>query len=136
MMASCLLGIPAMSLARGDFPVGEADIRAMTFIHYYNADNKHRDADFTWSFRKDAFTLKKGKADIPAALVAKLLPEGATADEIEGKWALKDGMLVLSEIEAGKQKGRKDVRLSVYKTAPTVVRIGYDPPQYVFRVDR
>ncbi len=131
-----LLAIPIPTVAQGDFPVTEADITAMTLNHYFTADKTSHEADFSWSFTKDGFALKKGKASIPSDLAAKLLPEGASANEIEGKWALKNGMLVLTQIKAGKREGRKEVGLSVYKTAPIVVRIGYDSPQYVFAVKR
>jgi hypothetical protein len=116
--------------------VAEGDITAMKLDHYYGPDKRLREADFTRSFEKEAFTLKKGKANIPADLVEKLLPEGAAADEIGGRWALRDGRLLLTEVRAGKQEGRKEVSLSVYKTAAEVVRIGYGAPQYVFAIDR
>jgi hypothetical protein len=132
----CLLGIAAASPPPGKFPVGEGDITAMRLNHYYDPDKRLHEADFTWSFEKEAFTLKKGKANIPADLVEKLLPEGATADEIRGKWALTDGRLLLTEVRAGKREGRKEVSLSVYKTAAGVVRIGYGAPQYVFAIER
>jgi hypothetical protein len=132
----CLLGIPAASPAQGKFPVEEGDITAMKLNHYYGPDNKLREADFTWSFEREAFTLKKGKASIPDDLLEKLLPGGATADEIRGKWALRSGRLLLTEVRAGKQGGRKEVTLSVYKTAAGVVRLGYGAPQYVFTIER
>ena len=132
----CLLGSAVVSVGQVNFPVGEADIVAMQLMHYYSPDNKFHEVDFEWSFKKGTFTLKKGKAEIPADLQKKLLPDGKTAEEIEGKWSLKDGKLVLSEIKAGSTEGRKDVSMEVYKTAPTVVRIGYGAPQYAFVVKK
>jgi hypothetical protein len=130
-----LLGSAVVSPAQGDFPVREADITAMKFLHYYGPDRKFREADFVITFTKDTFTLKKGKAAIPADLLNQLLPKGETADEVAGKWTLKGGKLMLTEIRAGKKEGLKEASLGVYKTAPTVLRIG-SVPQYVFAVER
>ncbi|MGL4554556.1 MAG: hypothetical protein ACRC33_25610 [Gemmataceae bacterium] len=108
----------------------------MKLNHYYPLpDKKFHAADFEWSFKKGTFTVKKGKSAIPADLLGKLLVDGV-ADEVEGKWSLNGGNLVLSEIKAGKKEGRKEVHLSVFKTAPTVVRISYAGAQYVFGIDR
>ncbi len=64
----------------------------------------------------------------------KLLFSQCDANEIRGKWKLeKDGrQLVLTEIKAGSQAGKKKVTLDIYKTGGIVVRIG--EPQYVFSV--
>lgn len=59
------------------------------------------------------------------------------ADEIRGLWKLEGGegqRLVLTEIKAGDKIGKDNVSLRIYKTAPTVVRIG--EPQFVFGVGR
>ena len=133
----CLLGSSSVSFAQGNFTVAEADLVAMKLNHYYPLpEKKFHEVDFEWSFQKDTFSVKKGKAAIPADLLGKLLPKGETADEIVGKWTLKDGMLELSDIKAGKTEGRKDVSLAVYKTAPTVVRIGRNDGQYVFGIGK
>ena len=66
--------------------------------------------------------------------LGKLLGEKATADEIAGKWKVDAGQLVLTDIKAGEAKGKESVKLRIYRTAPTVVRVG--EPQYVFAVGR
>jgi hypothetical protein len=74
---------------------------------------------------------------IPADLRQRLFPadKAPTADdaaEIRGRWTLdsKKGTLILTEVAADKLAGRKSVKLPIYRTAPTVVRIG--EVQYVF----
>jgi hypothetical protein len=137
-LAGVVLGIllgTGPGIARADSPVTETDLTAMKLIHYYPLpDRKLHGVDFQWSFQDRSFTVKKGDGAIPADLLATLLPGGEKADEVRGDWTLKDGSLVLSNIKAGKLEGRKDVRLSVYKTAPTVVRIGHTDSQYVFGI--
>lgn len=116
-------------------PVTAEDVPTLKLNHYFTTGQKGgRTADFEWTFTKDGFTIKKGKAAIPADLLGKLLPETATADEITGKWAVDKGELVLTHIKAGETKGKESVKLRIYRTAPTVVRIG--EPQYVFAVER
>jgi hypothetical protein len=81
--------------------------------------------------------LRKAKGAIPADLLEKLLPAGKSADEVRAKWKLegKEGKkLVLTEIKAGEVAGKEVVSLVIYRTAPTVIRIGN--PQYVFAVQR
>jgi hypothetical protein len=136
----CVLSL-AVSLGiatQGQFPpVTEANVIALKLSHYFTPDRKHHQPDFEWTFTKTEFVIKKGKGQIPADLVQKLLPAGASADEIRGKWQLQgqEGQrLVLTDIKAGVQAGKKDVSLSIYKTGGTVVRIG--EPQYVFSVGR
>jgi hypothetical protein len=133
----CLLGLARHGFAQGDFSVERIDLPAMKLNHYFPLpDKKFHEADFEWTFKKGTFSVKKGKGAIPIDLVEKLLPEGETADEIEGQWVLKKGNLVLTEIKAGKKKGREEVTVSVFKTAPTVIRIGYSDAQYVFGIDK
>ena len=116
-------------------PVTADDVPTLQLNHYFTGAKKGgRTADFEWTFTKDGFTIKKGKAAIPADLLAKLLPEKATADEITGKWKVDAGRLVLTDIRAGETKGKESVELPIYRTAPTVVRVG--EPQYVFGVGR
>jgi len=124
--------------AQGQYSsVSEANVADLTLNHYFTPDKKSHKPDFEWTFTKTEFVLKKGKGAIPADLVEKLLPNGATADEIRGQWkvAEKEGQrLVLTKIKAADKAGNKDVSLSIYKTAPTVVRIG--DPQYVFGIGK
>ncbi|MFO0843853.1 MAG: hypothetical protein U0797_15895 [Gemmataceae bacterium] len=118
--------------------VTDADVVALKLNHYHRAKGPGREADFEFSFnKKKEFVIRKGKGPIPADLISKLLPAGTKAEEIRGKWKLegKSGQrLVLSDIKAGNTDGKKDVSLPIYRTAPTVVRVG--EPQYVFAVSR
>lgn len=137
MHRSALLAVlvVAPALGQGNFKVVEADIPRLKLHHYFTADRKARDADFEWTFTQAGFAVKKGNGVIPAHLLDTLLPDGTTADEVTGGWKFADGQLVLSDIKAGKVDGRKDVKLVVFKFAPTVVRINC-PQQAVFAVER
>ncbi|AMV25785.1 hypothetical protein VT84_15415 [Gemmata sp. SH-PL17] len=115
--------------------VAAADIPGMKLNHYFTPDKKNHEPDFTWTFTKSEFVIKKGAGPIPKHLIEKLLPEGVTGDEITGSWKLKDGKLELTDIKVGDKAGKKDVSLPVFKTAPTVVRV-CDPDQFVFGVSR
>jgi hypothetical protein len=121
-------------------PVTETDVVAATLLHYFTRDRAHHPADFEWTFTETDFVLKKEVGTIPADLLGRLLPAGTTADEIRGKWKLareKDQpgqRLVLSEIKVGDRALKKEVRLAIYRTAPTVIRIG--EPQYVFALNQ
>jgi hypothetical protein len=127
---------PGQADAQGTYgAVTDKEIMAMKLNHYFSADKKSHKADFEWTFTEKGFTIKAGKEKLPAELVEKLLPDGVTADEIRGKWKIdsKDGQqLVLSSIKAKDKPGKKQVSLVLYKTAPTVVRVG--EPQYVFGI--
>ena len=133
-----LFAAPGIARAQPYSPVSAENVVDLKLNHYFTPDKKSHAADFVWTFTKSEFVLKKGTRAIPADLIDKLLGMGATAEEIRGKWQVladKDGQrLVLTEISAGAKIGRKDVSLSIYKTAPTVVRIG--EPQYVFGIGR
>jgi hypothetical protein len=137
-MASLALLALGAQAAQGQYsPVTKAEVTALALNHYFTPDNKSHRPDFAWTFTQTEFVIKKGKGAIPADLHDRLLPEGTTADEIRGKWSLagKDGQkLVLTGIKAGDNSGKKEVSLTIYKTAPTVVRIG--EPQYVFGLRR
>jgi hypothetical protein len=130
------LVLAGVANGQGDYaPVTAADVPTLKLNHYFTPDMKGgRTADFEWTFTKDGFTIKKGKAAIPADLVGKLLGEKAAADEITGKWTVDAGQLVLTDVKAGETKGKESVKLRIYRTAPTVVRVG--EPQYVFGVGR
>jgi hypothetical protein len=144
-MSRALLALTLLALTQSAFaqpqpgkgypPVTADDVPRLKFNHYFTPDKKHHDVDFEWTFTKDGFTVKKGKGPIAADVVAKLLPDGAAApDEITGKWKLADGKIVFTDIKAGGKPGRETASYGIYKTAPTVVRIG--EPQYVFAVER
>jgi len=126
-------------LAQGDYsPVDEEDVLAMRLNHYFTPEKQGREADFEWRFFKDGFVIRSAKGSIPTDLRDKLITKGATAEEIQGKWQVtaKEGrQLVLSEIRVGKKpadKSGKKVSFNIYRTAPTVVRVGQ--PQYVFGI--
>ena len=125
--------------AQGQYrEVTAEDVLALKLNHYFTPDNKGHEPDFAWSFTKDEFVLKSAAGAIPADLVKRLLPAGAKADEIRGKWKLANSrQLVLTDILAtdssgGEVLGNKEAKLIIYRTAPTVVRIG--DPQYVFGI--
>ena len=124
--------------AQGKFSsVTDANVVDLKLNHYYTPDQKPHDTDFEWTFTNTEFVLKKGKGPIPSDLMMKLLPEEMATDEIRGLWKLEGGdgqRLVLTKIKAGDKIGKDNVSLRIYKTAPTVVRIG--EPQYVFGVGR
>lgn len=123
----------ALCPAQGKFRLADTDIQGMRFGHYFPLpERKYHDVDFEWTFQKDTFTLKKGKSPIPAELQSALLEADEHADHIEGTWQLKGGTLLLTNIKAGTAKARTEASLGVYKTAPTVVRIGVAEAQYVF----
>src|SRR3712207_7980431 len=42
-----------------------SDIRGMKLDHYFGPDRKQRAGDFTWTFGKDTFVMKKAKGAIP-----------------------------------------------------------------------
>lgn len=129
----CLaLGPVAPLAAQGTYgPVTADEVVKLKLNHYFTADKKGHDPDFEWTFTKTEFVVKKGTGPIPAELLGRLLPDGKTADEVRGTWALDGkGRLALTDIKAGDTAGKKDVSLPIYKTAPTVVRIG--ETQYVF----
>jgi hypothetical protein len=126
-----LVAVSAYLPAQGNFDVRAEHIAGMTLDHYYTADNKHHAAEFSWTFTKNGFTIKKGKASIPAHITDELLGAGLTADEIAGQWKLADGKLELTAIKAGDKAGKEKVSLTVFRTAPTVVRVNV-PSQHVF----
>jgi hypothetical protein len=138
-IAAWLLVGTGRANAQGQYrEVTAEDVLALKLNHYFTPDNKAHDPDFAWSFAKDEFVLKSAAGAIPADLVKRLLPAGSKAVEIRGKWQLANSrQLVLTDILAtdksgGEVLGNKDAKLPIYRTAPTVVRIG--EPQYVFAV--
>jgi len=133
-VAVSLAAIEAPAQGRYE-PVTEDDVQLIKLNHYFSADKKHHDPDFEWTFTKGEFRIRKGMGEIPVDLRKLLLPEGVLAAEIRGKWKIdaEKSQLVLTGIKHGKQDGRKEVRLPIYRTAPTVIRIG--DPQHVFSVE-
>lgn len=125
--------------AQGPYPpVTGADLPRLRLNHYFDSDKRYRERDFEWTFDKTGFVVRAGSGGIPADLLAKLLPPKATATEVRGKWELveRDGArwLLLTDIRAGATAGNANVTLPIYRTAPTVVRVG--SPQYVFGTAR
>ncbi len=133
---SGLLALPGMLVAQGPYKAVTAeDVVKLEFAYYYTPDKAYREVDFEWTFTETGFVLKAGKGSIPADLRNRLLPPDTDAEEIRGHWKIDDRegtRLVLTNIKAGDQPGNQDVALPIYRTAPTIVRIGL--PQYVFRV--
>lgn len=125
-------------LAQGHYDkMTDADVTALHLNHYFTADNKAHTADFDWTFTNGEFVIKQGNGKIPAFLIGKLLPKGETASEIRGKWRLDDksrSQLILSSIKADGKEIAKEASLVIYRTAPTIVRIG--DVQHVFEVRR
>ena len=116
-------------------PVTPEDVLAMKMFQYHlKRGGGSKPVDFEWTFTKERFTLKEGKGPIPVDLVEKLLPEGGKAKVIEGKWQLAAGRLVMTEIRGDGQPGRENAAVNIYRTAPSVIRVG--EPQYVFEVVR
>jgi hypothetical protein len=124
------------SWAQGDYPpVTAADIPKLKLIHYFDTGNKYHPVDFEWTFTNSRFVIRKGKGPIAADLLAKLLPAGASAERIEGKWTLRNVngmglMIVFNEIQGDGKAGRAEAGYTIYRTAPSVIR--FDTPQYVF----
>jgi hypothetical protein len=133
LLVAILVTFAERANAQGNFVVTQDDIPKLKLNHYFTPDKKSHDADFEWTFTKTGFTIKKGKGPIPTHIANKLLPEGTVADQITGDWALKEGQLRLSKIRAGGKDGKKQVDLSIFKTAPSVVRL-CDPDQLVFEM--
>jgi len=113
------------------------DVQAMKFQHYYYTDkNKYQEGNFKISFEKDGFKIEKDKDPISDDLFTRLLPEGEKAVRIEGKWKLdseRQAIVLTDILYNGKKKGRKEVSLHVFRTAPTVIRM--TERQYVFARD-
>lgn len=132
----------ASAAAQGNYSAVTAEnVVALKLNHYFTPDKKGHAADFEWTFTADEFAIKKADGPIPADLREWMVGKGAKVDEIRGKWRLeaKDGVhIVFFEIKAdGKpipKTAMNGIRRSIYKTAPTVVRIGQ--PQYVFGIGR
>lgn len=119
----------------GNYPAVTADTVARLRLERYDTpDKKAHPADFRWTFSKDEFVVKKGAGPIPPHLLKLLLPDGATADEVCGRWKLENGGrdLVLTGIKAGNADGNKTVALPIEQTGTGVVRVG--APEYVFGV--
>lgn len=129
----CLLIVSTLCAAQGNYaPVTNDDVVTMKLNHYFTKAKKHHERDFEWTFADTGFVIKPATGAIPEDLVEKLLPEGTEPKEITGKWSIdsKTGEIVFTDIQAGDFAGREDVRCPLYRTAPTVIRLG--DPQYVF----
>ena len=139
-VATCLLASSSAMLGQGQYSeVTAKDVVALQLNHYFTADKKGHQPEFTWTFTKYEFAIRAGEGGIPADLMKRLLPPGAKAIEIRGKWSLASnpGQITFSDIlgtdaSGGEVLGNKETKYHIYRTAPTVVRIG--EPQYVFGV--
>lgn len=141
-MVAFVLALARSSPGQGQYRAVTADdVVQLTLNHYFTPDNKGHDLDFAWTFTKEEFVVKAGKGPIPADLMKRLLPAGAKAVEIRGKWKIiaEEGQIAFTDILAtdasgGDVLGNKAAKYRIYRTAPTVVRIG--EPQYVFGMGR
>ena len=135
---------PQLAIAQGEYrEVTPEDVLAMKLFHYFTPDESVHEPDFKWCFKKKTFVLTADTGGLPADLQERLLPEGATAREIRGRWRLDDKngrRLILTDITAKENEdeetefaGRKRVRLPIYRTAPSVIRVGH--LQYVFSIE-
>jgi hypothetical protein len=112
--------------------VVNADIPALTLNHYFTREGKARFDVFSWTFTETRFTVRPGKGSVADELVERLLPAGAAAEVIEGRWALEDspgGGQSLGLTGDGRP-GRERAEYAIYRTGGTVIRLG--EPHYVF----
>ena len=130
--ALMLLAAGGGASAQGTYkPVTDADVVAMRMMHHFDADGNAKDPAFEWSFTKDGkFVVKQGTESIPAHLLKTLLKappadKAAEVEEITGKWKVKDGQLVLTDIKAGDAEGVKKAEFHIYRSAPTVIRVDH-----------
>ena len=116
----------------GYSPVVAADLERCVLNHYFTPTRNGVAADFEWKFSADGFTMAKGVVPVPKHLVDLIVGEGKSAAKIEGKWKLGASReLVLFDFSVdGSKQDLPEKTLPIYRTAPTVVRIG--EPQHVF----
>lgn len=143
----CLLGIAATFaflfawpgvLAQAGFDYAKVtaeDMLALQFNHYFSVDRKGHEADFEWSFTQKGFAMKEAKGPIADYLTKTLALDAEKVKRVEGKWKLvtkSNGgqAIVFTDIKADGKPVANEVEMSIYRTAPTVIRIG--EPQHVF----
>lgn len=135
------------ALAAGPAPgfdyaaVTETDVPRMKFAHFFDEQKQFHDAAFAWTFDADGtFRIAAGKKAIAGELCRRLLGEAVEVQEITGRWRLvpgnNGGVLIrfLEVVADGKERQTEDATYRIYRTAPTVVRIG--EPQYVFSLQK
>jgi hypothetical protein len=141
MGAAIFLGLLAGCSDRAPDPIGRyaplvnADIPALALNHYFTREGKARFDVFSWTFTETRFVIKPGRGPVADELVERLLPAGAAATVIEGRWALQDSprggqSLVLTGITGDGRPGRERAEYAIYRTGGSVIRLG--EPQYVF----
>lgn len=116
-------------------PITKEEIPRLELAYYYTPDKDYRKPDFAWKFREGKFALAAEESQVPEELMQRLLGKNVTPGKVRGRWELIDdnGMkLVLFSIVADGHKIKRKVILPIYRTAPTVIRIGN--PQLVFTV--
>jgi hypothetical protein len=138
------LSIAALLLAvgsvEGDGPIGysqvtQADLPLLSLNHYFDANGKSPGTKFVWTFAADGtFDVQPGEAGIPLDLRQRLAGDVAEAKQISGKWKLEGRMIRFSEVKIDGKPAtpEEQASYSIYRTAPTVIRIG--EPQYVFEL--
>ena len=116
-------------------PVTEADLPKLSLNHYFTPEGKAAEQKFVWTFAADGtFEAKEGDGGLPLDLRKRLTGSEAAAKKLTGEWKLEAGQIVFSEVEADGKPVTPATSASyrIYRTAPTVIRIG--EPQYVFGV--
>jgi hypothetical protein len=88
-------------------------------------------SEFVWAFSQHGFAIKGNDGPIPQDVLDAVLGEGSEARLIEGKWELAGPALILSEIRADNVGGFAEVRLKMFLTGPSVVRVNLGGSQYV-----
>lgn len=131
-LAMGLISAPVQARAQGHYePVVAGDLVGAKFNHYYDANMKAViPPDFSWNFTATNLTIRAGKGAIPADLLMQLAGGMKDVKLIEAGWKLTAGELVVSGIRLDGKPTRTMAKLSVFRTAPTVIRIGVH--QYVF----
>ncbi len=132
LLVLALVGFTTGAVAQGNYaPVTAADLPGAKFNHYYNEKGKAVfPPDFTWSFSTNSLHIKAGKGPIPPDLLNHLAGGRKGIKEVQAGWKIKDHHLFISGILLDGEPVRTMVKLPVYRTGPTVIRIG--EKQYVF----
>jgi hypothetical protein len=89
------------------------------------------DERFVGAFSQDGFVIKGEGGPVPRDVLDAILGKGREARLIEGKWELTRSALILSGIRADDVDGFADVRLKVFLTGPSLVRMSFGGRQYV-----
>lgn len=133
---NCAASNPTGEFQPGRYsPVAKADLPAMKFAYYFDVNDKHHEADFTWTFTTDKFKIASKKGPVAAEILKKIKATAKAPKTIEGKWFLETSpqggtTLSLTDMRVDDMPFSGKATYNIYRTAPTVIRIG--EPQYVF----